>query len=133
LSGLTYYCFHCYGENAEPRGTCRHCGRRIEAPEGTSYTELLVWALDHPIGDVALRAAETLGLRRERRARDRLRELAVSRRDPYLAAEALRSLIRIEGEEELRPLLERLARSGSAPVRKVASEAIASRPSHPEV
>ena len=124
MPALTYYCFHCYGKNDRPAGPCAHCGRPIEAPSDASYADLLNWALHHPLPDVATRAAAILGQRREPSAVSVLQELACQDHDPFLAAQALRSLIAIQPSEVVRPLLERLAVAGSVPVRAVAQRAL---------
>lgn len=107
-----YWCFHCYGVNPRPSGPCVHCGQEIAAPDGLSYDQQLIWALAHPDGDRAIMAARTLGSRRAAEAAPRLREVAQEGSDPFLAAEALRSLIEIEGAESLRPLLTEIAEHG---------------------
>jgi hypothetical protein len=121
---LTHYCFKCYGRNDRPTGACVHCGAPVAAPSGTSYVDLLLWALGHPVPEIAMQAAATLGARREERARMSLRELALGSADPILAAQALRSLVDICGAEELRPLLEGIAVEGAAPSRRVARGAL---------
>jgi hypothetical protein len=86
-----------------------HCGCLIEAPSGLSYDRQLIWALGHPDGDRAVTAARILGLRRAREAGPALREAVIAGREPFVAAEALRSLIAMEGAEQLTPWLEELA------------------------
>jgi HEAT repeat protein len=125
VSALTYFCWRCYGRNPRPAGECTECGGELAAPAGTGYDERLVWALGHPVRERATVAARILGRRRTRAARGPLRELALAPDDPYLAAVALESLVAIDGVDELRDLLERLARDGSAPVRAVAVGALA--------
>ena len=127
MSRLTCYCWHCYGENVAARGACRHCGRRIEAPEGTSYLDQLLWALDHPLGEIKLFAVQALGARRDLAAADRLRQVALEAGDPYVAAEAVRSLVSIEGVEKARDVLERVAETGAAPARRAAKDALGRR------
>jgi HEAT repeats len=123
-AGLTHYCYHCYGENELAAGRCTHCGEEIQAPPSTSYGQLLIWALHHPIAEVAVNAAATLGERRERLASDSLRELVFDSRDPYLAAQALRSLVHIEGTTALGSVLEQLLEQGPVQVQAVASAAL---------
>jgi hypothetical protein len=65
-------------------------------------------------------AAEVLGRRRERSAVPSLRSLAIGFSDPYLAAQALESLVEIEGADASRDLLLELASSGPVQVRRVA-------------
>jgi hypothetical protein len=127
MRGLTYYCWHCYAKTEQRQGACRRCSRPIEAPAGTSYLEQLVWALDHPLGEVRLFAVQTLGAQRERTASDRLRRLALESPDPYVAAEAVRSLVSIEGLEDARDVLEHVAETGAAPARRAATDALAGR------
>jgi HEAT repeat protein len=128
MARLTYYCWHCYGESVLSRGPCERCGRPIEAPEATTYLERLLWALDHPLGEIRLFAVQALGARRDRSAAGRLRELATETRDPYVAAEAVRSLVLIEGEENVRDVLERVIETGTAPARRAAREALSGSP-----
>lgn len=116
---LTYYCWRCYGQNPHARGRCAHCGEESAPPEGVSFDERLLWALDHPLPERRLTAARTLGRRRLEAARPRLREL-VSDPDPYLAAAALEALVTIDGSEEHRALLDEARGGGSAPVRAAA-------------
>ncbi len=124
---LTYYCWHCYAENADPTGACAQCGNEIGAPPGTDYVQMLLWSLGHPVGSQQMIAAQVLGQRREPQARSALRELALDRTDPYLAATALAALIEIDGPSAHRPLLAHLARAGAPVVRVVAEAALAHR------
>lgn len=81
--GGVYWCYHCYGVNSLPAGTCVHCGRPIEEPGGLTQTTRLVWALGHPDGDRALVAARRLGLIRAREAVPALWESVRRSHDPY--------------------------------------------------
>jgi HEAT repeat protein len=117
------YCWHCYAENDRSSGPCEQFGRPVESPCETTYVEQLVWALRHPLPGRQMMAAQILGDRRERAAVEPLREL-VDTGDPYLAAQALRSLVAIVGPEPERPLLEQLARSGPPAVAGVALRAL---------
>ncbi len=101
-----YWCFHCYGVNPRPSGPCIHCGRPVEAPSDLSSEQRLIWTLGHPDGDRAVTAAQTLGRKRAAAALPALRQVVTEERDPYLAAEVLRSLIAIAGAEHSRARLE---------------------------
>jgi hypothetical protein len=68
-----------------------------------------MWTLGHPDGDRAVMAARILGVRRSSDASPALRQAVTAGRDPYLAVEALRSLIAIDGVEPLRAWLGRHA------------------------
>lgn len=68
-------------------------------------------------------AAQILGQRREVRAAAPLRIL-IGTADPFLAAQALDSLVLIVGAARLRGLLDQLARTGSPAVSHVAQRAL---------
>jgi HEAT repeat protein len=123
-----FWCFHCYAVNDHPRGPCAVCGERVEPPVGLSWTDRLIWALRHPDGDRALLAARTLGRLRARQSVPALRAAVEAGADVYLRAEALRSLIAIEGADALRPWLEQLSREAPFSVRGIARKALDDRP-----
>jgi hypothetical protein len=120
---LVHYCWHCYAANANPAAACQACGRPVETPGDATYAERLIWALGHPLPDTRMIAAEILGTRREPAAAPRLRQLVASD-DPYLAAQALKSLVAIVGVDATRETLVELAHSGAPPVAAVASRAL---------
>jgi HEAT repeat protein len=123
-----FWCFHCYAVNDHSRGPCRVCGQPVEAPDDLSWADSLVWALHHPDADRALLAARTLGRLRVREAVPALREVAESGPDIYLRAEALRSLLAIEGVEPLRRWLEGLSQAAPFSIRDIAREALNGSP-----
>ena len=123
-----FWCFHCYAVNDHPRGPCAVCGKPVEAPDGLSWTDGLIWALGHPDGDRAVVAARTLGRLKARRSVPALRAAASAGADVYLRAEALRSLIAIEGAEALRPWLEQLSRDAPLMMRDIARKALGEPP-----
>lgn len=119
-----YWCFHCYAVNDHPTGPCDVCGQPVEAPDGLSYADELVWALHHPDGDRAVLAARTLGRLGAREAVPALRAVAEDGGDIYVREAALRSVIEIEGTAPLRHWLEELSRSAPVNVRTIATEAL---------
>jgi hypothetical protein len=119
-----YYCFHCYGRNDRPSGTCVHCGREIAVPAGASYDERLIWALRHPDPDRAGVAAGILGERRAVVAVPALRCVVRDPPDAYVAARALQSLIAIAGVDAERELLEEVAAGDSFIPATVAQRAL---------
>jgi hypothetical protein len=119
-----HWCYHCYGINPEPSGPCVHCGQEIAPPNDLSYDQQLIWALGHPDGDRAIMAARTLGIHRAREAAPRLHEVALGGADPFLAAEALRSLVAIEGVDPLRLLLTEFAEHGPLLLANVAAKVL---------
>jgi HEAT repeat protein len=127
MGQLTYFCWHCYGRNERPSGRCRHCGREIAPPSGISYTDRLIWALDHPVSEVRMIAAQALGRRADQEAAPALRRLVDESANPFLAAQALRSLLAIEGVATLEALLRELSASAAAPVASNARAALERR------
>lgn len=119
-----FWCFHCYALNDYPSGPCSACGEPVEAAAGLSYIDGLIWALRHPDGDRALVAAQTLGRLRADEAIPALHEAVEAGRDIYIRAEALRSLIAIEGVESLRRWLDALSRDAPFNVRGIARDAL---------
>jgi hypothetical protein len=120
-----FWCFHCYALNDHATGPCHVCGEPVEAPAGLSRVDSLIWTLGHPDGDRAILAAGILGRLRARESVPALRAAAETGKDIYLRAEALRSLIAIEGVESLRPWLEELSRIPPVNVRNIARRALA--------
>jgi uncharacterized paraquat-inducible protein A len=123
MAQSVHYCWHCYAENERPSGACSRCGHSIDRPADTSYTEQLIWALGHPLPGTQMIAAQVLGARRDLVAEQPLRQLVVSS-DPFLAAQALDSLVAIVGVAGARDLLEPLAESGPPAVQSVAIRAL---------
>jgi hypothetical protein len=124
---LSYFCWHCYGQNRVARGRCEHCGEEIAPPADTAFDDQLLWALTHPLPDRRLLAIRAVASRRLQAGRDTLRAL-VADTDPYLAAAALEALVALDGAGAHRVLLERLRREGAAPVRAAARELLGPEP-----
>ena len=125
-NGGLYWCFHCDGLNRAPSGPCLRGARPIEGPPGLSYDQQLMWTLSSRFGDRAVTAARILGSLRCRDASPALREAVTADRDSFLAVEALRSVIPIDGVQQLRPWLEELAAQAPFMVRAVAQRALTS-------
>jgi HEAT repeat protein len=122
-----FWCFRCYAVNDHRAGPCRVCGEPVEGPASLSHADTLVWALRHPDGDRAVLAARALGWLGARESISALRAAVEDGKDIYLRAEALRSLIAIEGAEQLGPWLHELSRKGPFNVREIARDALAAQ------
>lgn len=120
-----FWCFHCYAVNDHQTGPCSACGEPVEGPAGLSRAEALTWTLRHPDGDRAVLAARALGWLGARESIPALRAAVAEGKDIYLRAEALRSLIAIEGAEALRPWLDELSQTGPVNMREIARQALA--------
>jgi hypothetical protein len=105
---MTWFCPECFEEIDTPRQRCPSCGALAE-DDRQSYEDKLVRALNHRLPDRQVLAARILAALRSRAAVPRLAELAVDDKDPYLAAEAARSLALIEPDH---PVVRRLGASG---------------------
>lgn len=110
-----FFCYHCYAASEQPAGPCAVCGKPVELPVGLSRLDILIWGLGHPNTHLAVLAARALGRVKARESIGALRSVFVSAADISLRAEALLSLIAIEGPEE-RPWLEELSRARPLPV-----------------
>lgn len=121
---VLHWCFHCYGLNPRPEGRCVRCGNEVAPPPGTTEIDRLAWALRHPDGDRAVLAARALRHHHDPSAAAALRAAVTDPSDPFVAAEALRSLVAIEGVEPLRGWLEQLASAAPFLVRYVATEVL---------
>ena len=124
---LSYYCWHCYGLNAAATGRCPSCGQSIEPPQAADLVDRLLWACRHPNPDVAVMAARRLGGLCDGQAAAGLRALLDVPPDPYVAAEALRSLLKCGQIDALGDLLRRWAANGPILLRAEARDALASR------
>lgn len=121
-AGPVHYCWACYAGVDSATGRCPVCGGSVAAPPGTSYADQLLWALRHPLVERRIVAAHALAERGERRAVEPLVAM-MEDPDPYLAAAAVSALGRLD-PERAGPLLRRLAKGGSAPVRLAARMAL---------
>jgi len=126
-----FWCFHCYALNEHATGPCDVCGEPVERPANLSRVDSLVWTLSHPDADRASLAAGILGRMRARESIPALRAAVETGGDIFLRAQALRSLIAIEGVEPLRPWLERLSQVPPVIVRDVARQALAGQAEEP--
>jgi hypothetical protein len=123
-----FWCFHCYVLNDHPRGPCVACGEPVESPAGLSKIDMMIWALGHPDGDMAVMAARTLGRLRAAESVPALRAAVEASADIFLWAEALLSVISISGPEPLRPWLEWISKAGPLRVREIAQDALRQSP-----
>ena len=88
--GPLRFCPACYEINAWEAATCTRCGAPLETPR--DYDARLVWALDHPDGGTAVRAASVLAARGKSLAIEPLGRMSQRTDDPYRAAAAVRAL-----------------------------------------
>lgn len=122
---MKLYCPECREINDWGRKTCVYCGSPLHGPEGETYVEKLIWALDHPEPGTALRAATILGGLKAREATKSLAGiLADSGKDPYLRAAAARSLGVIGDPDSQTALIEALE-NGPVQVRLAVIDALA--------
>lgn len=121
---MTTYCWQCYARNDRASGACRRCGGEIADPPGASVTERLLWGAAHPDPDVAMIAVRRLAALGDAGAVPSLRRLVLDPPDPYVGAEALRSLLTLSSAGTERDLLVQLARHGPVLTRRIAVEAL---------
>jgi len=121
-----FFCHHCYAASDHPTGACTVCGKPIERPAGLSRLDRLIWELGHPDTQLAAVAARALGRLRAHESVAALRAVVESAADIDVRAEALLSLIAIEGPEA-RPWLEELSRAHPLPAGQHPAERLAER------
>jgi HEAT repeat protein len=113
---MAWFCPRCHAEVRASDVRCSACGAGLGPID---YEDGLIAALDHRLLERRIIAAYVLGQRRSRRAIPRLIEVARDGSDPYLAAESVRALARIGGEEA-EAVVRELATSGGAVVSSAA-------------
>jgi len=116
-----FCCFHCYAANDHSQGPCAVCGQPVEKPSGLSATDSLIWALGYPDPELAILAARALGRLNAPQSIAALRAAVDTGSDIYLRAEALLSLIAIEGPDA-RPWLKELGQVRLASARGIAEK-----------
>lgn len=120
-AGPTRFCPSCYAANDWGARTCAACGALLETPRG--YDERLVWALDHPDGATAIRAAGVLAARRTAGAVEPLGRMARRLDDPYRAAAAVNALRAFADDPDAADLLAESRGHPSVIVRRIAAHA----------
>ena len=121
-----YYCWHCYGRNSMPSGPCELCGAEIAASQEASSESLLIWGIRHPDPDVAIISTRRLAEHCGPAVVAALRDAIAAPPDPYVAADALQSLLAVSSVEVERSLLQQLAQEGSVMLRSAAVSALES-------
>ena len=125
-AGPTRFCPACYAMNPWGAAGCERCGASLESPR--DYDASLVWALDHPDGATAIRAAGVLAARRRAEAIDPLGRMSRRTDDPYRAAAAVRALREFEPDRRVKAYLAEAARHPSVIVRAAAARIPGARP-----
>jgi HEAT repeats len=127
--GPLRFCPACYEINPWAAATCSRCDAPLETPR--DYDARLVWALEHPDGGTAVRAAGVLAARGKRLAVEPLGRMSRRTDDPYRAAAAVRAL-RAFSDDPVAATLVGAARSHpSVIVRRAAEEDGGVRPAGP--
>ncbi len=118
--GPLRFCPACYEINAWEAAACSRCGAPLETPR--DYDARLVWALDHPDGGTAVRAASVLAARGKSLAIEPLGRMSQRTDDPYRAAAAVRALRAFSHDPVAAALLDAARSHPSVIVRRAAAE-----------
>ena len=118
--GPLRFCPACYAINAWEAVTCSRCGAPLETPR--DYDARLVWALEHPDGATAVRAAGVLAARGKSLAIEPLGRMSQRTDDPYRAAAAVRALRAFSDDPVAAALLDAARSHPSVIVRRAAAE-----------
>jgi hypothetical protein len=115
---ITWFCPDCFAEVDPDVDLCPACGASTHV-DGRTYEQKLIRALDHRLPDRRRLAARVLGMIRSRAAVSKLVHAATDPSDPYVAAEAARSLALIQPDH---PLVRQLREDGSVLMRAALRE-----------
>ncbi len=96
---MIYFCPQCMREMAAQARVCPACGFEIKDWEHFDFDEKLINAIHHWDTFTRQRAVYLLGERRTRKAFRSLYEAFQMAQDPYLKAEILRSLFKINRQK----------------------------------
>jgi HEAT repeat protein len=118
--GPLRFCPACYAINAWEAAACSTCGAPLETPR--DYDARLVWALEHPDGATAVRAAGVLAARGKNLAIEPLGRMSQRTDDPYRAAAAVRALRAFSHDPVAAALLDAARSHPSVIVRRAAAE-----------
>lgn len=121
---VIWYCIECWSEIKKDASLCPKCGARQDILEQESLVNKLIRALRHPEPQTSVRAAFLLGKLKANAAVPALIQLSCSTSDPYLAAESIRALGEIGGQEAYKAIRELLEGNISVIVRDAAREAL---------
>lgn len=127
---IAWFCLECFSEVEPSARECPACGAAIPRGEA-DYETGLIRALRHPkLPDRQVLAAAILGKRRSARAIPDLIEVAREGPNPYLAAEAVKALDLIGGDEA-EAAIRAFVNSPAFMVRSAALDAVARRDKEP--
>ncbi|NOX89280.1 MAG: hypothetical protein GXO77_09645 [Calditrichaeota bacterium] len=116
---MIFFCPSCQQEVYPKTKICPFCGYDLEAYQKLQYNKKLILALGHHDGFTQRRAAELLGKRRAKIAVDVLKKVFKESDDPYLKAEIVLALYRIDSDEARRFFSDALIKNQSIIVKKL--------------
>jgi HEAT repeat protein len=96
---ITFFCPSCWKEIKEDDGRCPFCSADITEHEKKGFEEKLINALNHPERETVQRAVWILGRIKSAKAVQPLMQLFERTVNPYLKAEILDTLYKIETPE----------------------------------
>ena len=115
----TRFCPACYRRNPWEAERCGQCGAQLEIDDDLDAR--LMWALDHPNTEVAIRAAAAIAERRTAGAVGALCR-ALGSGEVYRAAAAAQALVSFDADPAALSAVERAKRHPSIVVRRAATQ-----------
>jgi HEAT repeat protein len=123
---MTHFCPGCWRTVRSGDVTCPHCNSDLRALDDRAFNAKLVAALRHPEPTTRQRAASVLGERHAVEAVGALRDLLETTTEPFLAAEVVSALAKID-HPDVEALLLGALDHASFVVRQAAVHALVAR------
>jgi len=103
MEKIKRFCPRCWGENEYDAAVCASCGKDLLDGAQESYVDKLLWALHHPVAEIAIRAIYILGEMKVQKAVPALEALCQQSEDIFLKKEAKEALKKIAEQTAAEP------------------------------
>lgn len=98
MEKIRKFCPHCWGKNEYTSTHCASCGKSLLSADQESYRDKLIWALHHPVTEIAIRAAYLLGELKAKEAIPELETICKQSHDIFLKKAAAAALEKINAK-----------------------------------
>ncbi|MEJ5201833.1 MAG: HEAT repeat domain-containing protein [Anaerolineales bacterium] len=118
---LTFYCPNCWTELQENTRKCPHCGYEVDHFESSSYEDKLLAALNHPLPERRIMAAQILGNLGSQRALKEFKNIIQAETDYFFLRAVLIASAKISSPDRFQ-ILQLATKHESKLVRDLAVE-----------